>query len=64
MAEVYLESRVQVVLENLSFTCTVDEARELLEQLQDVLPVDEKVVNTGGSFGFGPPQDEEVNDDE
>ena len=63
MAEVYLESRVQVILENLSFTCSLDEARELLEQLLDALPADEKVVNTGGSFGFGPAQDEE-NDDE
>lgn len=50
MAEVILESRVQVVLEGLSFTCSVEEAEELRDLLLEQLPVEREVVQ----FGFGP----------
>lgn len=66
MADAYLESRVRIELENLSFVITVSEAEELLGQLQDVLPGSGDVVhNTGGSFGFGTiPHDNDRDNDE
>lgn len=64
MADAYLESRVRVELETLSFVIGLDEARELYEQLQAVLPKEDVEYNKGGSFGFGPTRNEEENNDE
>lgn len=53
MTHVVLESRVQVSpYDGLTFTCSVEEARDLVEQLLAVLPPEESVINTGGTFGF------------
>lgn len=63
MADAYLESRVRIELETLSFVIGLDEARELYEQLERILPQDDVVHNNGGSFGFGPLGDEEKEHD-
>lgn len=63
MADAYLESRVRIELETLSFVIGLDEARELYEQLEAVLPKDDVEYNKGGSFGFGPTRDEGDKDD-
>ncbi len=56
-----LESRVSVSFDWGTVLMSVDEARELFEQLRDVLPAADVEHNKGGHFGFGVP-DEEEND--
>jgi hypothetical protein len=66
MVEAYVESRVRIELENLSFVITVSEAEDLFDQLQDALPDRGEVTrNNGGSFGFGTiPHDNDRDNDE
>lgn len=65
MPEAVLESRVTIQFDWGTVLLSVDEARELKDQLEDALPPhnDEVVYNTGGSFGFGPLADEEKEND-
>jgi hypothetical protein len=63
VADAYLESRVRVELETLSFVIGLEEARELYEQLENILPREDVVRNNGGSFGFGHQNEEENNDE-
>lgn len=63
MADAFLESRVRIELETLSFVIGLDEARELYEQLENILPREDVVHNKGGSFGFGPLPDEDEEHD-
>lgn len=65
MSNAFLESRVRIELEALSFVITVEEAQELLGQLEDILSGQSPVIhNTGGSFGFAPiPHEEDKNDE-
>lgn len=63
MADAYMESRVRIELETLSFVIGMDEAQELYEKLEDILPREDVVRNHGGSFGFGRQNEEESNDE-
>lgn len=64
MADAYMESRVRIELESLSFIITVDEAEELFDQLQEILPQRSVVTtNVGGSFGFASTPNEKDNDE-
>lgn len=64
MPEAALESRVTIAFDWGQVHLSIPEARELREQLDDVLPLEDDVVhNKGGSFGFGPlPDEDEEND--
>lgn len=59
MPEAVVESRVSVSFDWGTVLMTLDEARELMEQLRDVLPKEDVEYNTRGSFGFRAPSEEE-----
>jgi len=64
MPEASLESRVSIQFDWGQVFLSVPEARELREQLDDVLPLEDDVVhNKSGHFGFGPLDDYEEEHD-
>jgi len=64
MPEAVMEARISITFDWGNVFLTVAEARELRDQLDDALPLEDDVVyNKGGSFGFAPAtQNEEEND--
>lgn len=56
-----MEARIAVSFDWGMVYISVDEARELIEQLEDALPQEQMERHNGGSFGFGVHRDEEEN---
>lgn len=62
MPEAVLESRVSIAFDWGNILMSLDEAQELFEQLQEVLPKDRTEYNTRGSFGFRVQEQEDTNE--
>jgi hypothetical protein len=64
MPEAVMEARIAVSFDWGVVYISVDEARELIEQLEDALPQEQTERHNGGSFGFGVHREEEENENE